>query len=81
MTYVFARLERRASALCVNGVGADQYDDGTALVDKLERAFGELDPTFARDERLLNLRQGNLSSITSVISAWLHNTQALRDAL
>ena len=55
---MFSRLEGRASALCVVGVQENRYADWGDMIQELETAFGELDPNYTWDKRLLNLRQG-----------------------
>ena len=59
VSYVFERLEGRASALCIVGIQEHRYVDWDDMIRELEVAFGELDPDYAWDKRLLNLRQGN----------------------
>ena len=44
--------------LCVVGIQENRDAGWGDMIQELETAFGELDPHFAWDERLLNLRQG-----------------------
>ena len=58
ISYVFSRLDGRANALCVVGVQSDRYGGWADIIEELDQAFGDLDPEYTWDERLLNMRQG-----------------------
>ena len=45
--------------MCVVGIQEGRYGDWGDMAQELESAFGEMDPEFAWDDRLLDLRQGN----------------------
>ena len=55
---VFSRLEGRANALCVVGVQEERYAGWGDIIGELEHAFGDSDPEYTCDERLLNMRRG-----------------------
>ena len=59
INYVFSRMEGRAVAMCVVGIQEARYGDWLDMLQELETAFGELDPRYAWDKRLLSMRQEN----------------------
>ena len=59
ITYTYSRMEGRAAAMCVVGLQEVRYGDWLDMMQELETAFGELDPRYAWDKRLLSMRQGN----------------------
>ena len=63
VTYAFSRLEGKAATMCMVGLQEGRYRDWTDVIQELEGAFGELDPAFARDRRLLSLRQNGRSFV------------------
>ena len=63
VTYAFSRLEGKAATMCMVGLQEGRYSDWNDVIQELEGAFGELDPAFARDRRLLSLRQNGRSFV------------------
>ena len=64
--YVFSKLDGRAAELCIIGVGEDRYSSWHEMIHDLDKAFGEWDPNFAWDEKLLTLKQGGKTFIDHV---------------